>query len=173
MIRARVASMPIAALAAALLTSQSGVAAAQSKSGSDHGESVPVERLSDGHHAFSTFSGLSDSTRIVVRDSATWRQLWIALNRPFVPAPPLPPIDFAREMIIVAALGARPTAGYDIVIESAERDSGGVEVDVRRTTPGAGCPVSAVVTQPVDLARVPAAPELPHFRERTVITPCP
>lgn len=167
---ARWASMPVAALVAALLTSQG--AAAQTKGGSDRVESVPMERLSVGDHAFSTFSGLSDSTRLVVRDSSAWRQLWIALNRPFVPAPPLPPIDFAREMIIVAALGARPTGGYDIVIESAVRDSGGVEVDVRRSTPAAGCPVSAVVTQPVDLVRVPVAPELPNFRERTVITPC-
>ncbi len=162
--------MPVAALVAALLTSRG--AAAQTKGGSDRGESVPVERLGGGEHAFSTFSGLSDSTRLVVRDSSVWRQLWNAINRPFVPPPPLPPIDFAREMIIVAALGARPTAGYDIVIESAVRDSSGVEVDVRRSTPAVGCPVSAVMTQPVDLARVPIAPELPHFRERTVITPC-
>lgn len=163
--------MPLAALVALLLTSQ-GAAAQLKGGGSDRVESVPMERLGGGDHAFSTFSGLSDSTRLVVRDSSAWRQLWFALNRPFVPPPPLPPIDFAREMIIVAALGARPTGGYDIVIESAVRDSSGVEVDVRRSTPAAGCPVSAVMTQPVDLARVPIAPELPHFRERTVITPC-
>jgi protease stability complex PrcB-like protein len=146
-------------------------AAAQSKSG-DRSESVPIDRLRDGDHAYTTYSGIANSTSVVVRDSAAWRHLWAELTRPFVPPPPLPPIDFAREMVVVAALGSRPTAGYDIVIEGAARDSAGLEVAVRRTSPGAGCPVLAVVTQPVDLARVPTLAVDTRFRERTVVTPC-
>ncbi|MFI5230035.1 MAG: protease complex subunit PrcB family protein [Gemmatimonadales bacterium] len=146
-------------------------AGAQNKS-ADHAEPVPIDRLRDGDHAYSAYSGIADSTRVVVRDSASWRQLWTQLNRPFIPPPPLPPVDFGREMVVVAGLGARPTAGYDIVIEGAERDSSGLEVAVRRTSPGAGCPVLAVVTQPVDLARLPTLAVDTRFRERTVVTPC-
>ncbi|HWH53346.1 MAG TPA: protease complex subunit PrcB family protein [Gemmatimonadaceae bacterium] len=166
----RILAIAIAACIAAMTSPR---AHAQSKSG-DRAEPVPVpvDRLRDGDHAYTTYSGIADSTSVVVRDSATWRQLWTELTRPFVPPPPLPTIDFAREMIVVAALGSRPTAGYDIVIEGAARDSTGLEVAVRRTSPGAGCPVLAVVTQPVDLARVPTLAVVTRFRERTVVTPC-
>jgi hypothetical protein len=167
----RLFAIGMAACTAACVTATPS--AAQSKGG-DRAEPVPVpiDRLRDGDHAYSTYSGIADSTSVVVRDSATWRQLWAELTRPFIPPPPLPTIDFAREMIVVAALGSRPTAGYDIVIEGAARDSTGLEVAVRRTNPGAGCPVLAVVTQPVDLARVPTLAVDTRFRERTVVTPC-
>lgn len=163
-------AIPVA-VAACLGASFTGRAAAQTKSG-ERAEPVPIDRLRDGDHAYTTYSGIADSTSVVVRDSAAWRQLWTELTRPFVPPPPLPPIDFAREMVVVAALGSRPTAGYDIVIEGAARDSAGLEVAVRRISPGAGCPVLAVVTQPVDLARVPTLAVETRFRERTVVTPC-
>ena len=169
----RIVAIAVAAFVAASVTPRPG--AAQSKS-ADRAESapvpVPIDRLRDGDHAYSTYSGIADPTSVVVRDSVAWRQLGAELTRPFVPPPPLPPIDFAREMVVVAALGSRPTAGYDIVIEGAARDSTGLEVAVRRTSPGAGCPVLAVVTQPVDLARVPTLAVDTRFRERTVVTPC-
>ena len=134
--------------------------------------SVPLTRLRGGPVAFSTYSGLIDSTRGVVRDSVRWRLLWERLNQPFYPRPALPPIDFQREMVVVAALGAKPSGGYDLIIESAEQDSIGIEVALRRENPAPGCPVAAVNTQPADLARIPASEQPVRFRERTVVVPC-
>ena len=133
---------------------------------------VTVMRLREGPIAFSTYTGVRDSLRAVVRDSALWRELWARINQPFLPAPPLPSIDFRREMIVVAALGARPTAGYDVVIEGVAQDSTGIEVVLRRQAPAPGCPVAAAMTQPIDLARIPASDHPVRFRERTVVTPC-
>lgn len=134
--------------------------------------SLPVVRLADDSSAFSTYTGLADSLRAVVRDSLRWRQLWDRINQPFFPRPALPPIDFQREMVVVAGLGARPSAGYDVVIEAAELDSSGIEVALRRASPAPGCPVAAVVTQPVDIARIPASRQPVRFRERDVVVPC-
>ena len=92
---------------------------------------VSLSRLRDGATAFSPYAGIGDPLRAVIRDSVAWRELWTRINRPFVPAPALPTIDFAREMIVVAALGSRPNAGYDVVIESAEQDSAGIQISVR------------------------------------------
>lgn len=133
---------------------------------------VAITRLREGETAFSTYTGVNDSVRAVVRDSANWRALWQRINRIFIPAPALPPIDFSREMVVVAALGARPSAGYDIVIESVEQDSAGIEVALRRTGPAPGCPVPAVMTQPLDVARIPASEQRVRFRERSVVVPC-
>jgi hypothetical protein len=134
--------------------------------------SIPVERFRDDQTAYSSYSGFVDSSHVVLRDSVTWRRVWQRLNSPFIPPPPLPSVDFSREMVIVTAMGARPSAGYDVVIEGADLDSTGIEVAVRRTTPGRGCPVAAVITQPVDLARLPASERPVRFRERSVTTSC-
>ena len=135
-------------------------------------EVVPVTRLRHGPTAYSTYSGLNDSIRAVVHDSAEWSAMWRGITRPFYPPPPLPQVDFEREMVIVTALGARPTGGYDIVIDGARRDSSAIEISVRTSAPAPGCPVSAAITQPVDLATIPASPRVVRFRERSIIVPC-
>src|SRR5688572_2344175 len=54
-------------------------------------------------------AGFPDFTRLVVRDSATWRAVWARLvasdERRAPPAAEPPPVDFARELVIVAAQG--------------------------------------------------------------------
>jgi hypothetical protein len=132
----------------------------------------PVARLSSGHVSFSVFSGFTDSTRFVVRDSDAWRGTWQTIHRPFLPPPPVPPIDFSREMVVVAALGARPSEGYEVVFENVREDTTGIEVAVRVSEPARGCPVAAVMTQPVDLARIPASARPVRFRQRNVVVPC-
>src|SRR5262249_28619275 len=133
---------------------------------------VSVARLRTGTTAFSAYAGVGDPMRTVIRDSVAWRRLWEQINRPFVPQPALPTIDFAREMIVVAALGSRPNAGYDVVIQGAEADSAGIEISVRVASPASGCPTSAVVTQPIDLARVPASDQPVRFRDQHVMVAC-
>jgi hypothetical protein len=133
---------------------------------------ISVSRLRDGTGAFSAYAGVGDPMRAVIRDSVAWRRLWEQINRPFVPPPALPPIDFAREMIVVAALGVRPNAGYDVVIEGAQVDSAGIQISVRVATPASGCPTAAVMTQPIDLARVPVSDQRVRFRDRDVVVAC-
>jgi len=135
-------------------------------------EATPVTRLAARGTSFSTFSGYTDSVQLVVRDSATWRTAWQTIHRPFIPPPPVPPVDFAREMVLVAALGTRSSEGYEIVFENVREDSGGIEVAVRVSEPARGCPVGATMTQPVDLARIPASARPVRFTKRNVVVPC-
>jgi protease stability complex PrcB-like protein len=135
-------------------------------------EVVPVTRLGRGATAYTTYSGLNDSVRAVIRDSAEWSAVWKGITRPFYPPPMLPQVDFDRDMVVVAALGARSTGGYDIVIEGARQDSSTIEIALRTSSPAPGCPVSAATTQPVDLATIPASSRSVRFRERSVIVPC-
>jgi hypothetical protein len=157
-----VATVAVVACRSAYASGQPGLSAS----------AIPLSRLRPGDEAFSTFSGIADSSRFVVRDTAGWRRAWEAIHRPFIPQPPVPRVDFSREMVIVAALGKRPSQGYGIVIEEAEQDSGAIEVAIRKTAPGSGCLVSAAVTQPVDVARLPASDQPVRFRERNVVVPC-
>ena len=72
-------------------------------------------------------------------------------------------------MVILAALGRRPSLGYDILITSALRDSAGIEVFRVRSKPTQGCPVPAAITEPVDLARVPTSDLPVRFTERITL----
>ncbi|MGH7616843.1 MAG: protease complex subunit PrcB family protein [Gemmatimonadaceae bacterium] len=133
---------------------------------------VSLERLRDGARAFSSYAGIGDPMRTVIRDSTAWREFWEQLNRPFVPRPALPPIDFGRKMVVVAALGTRPNAGYDVVIEGAHRDSAGIRISLRVAAPASGCPVATVMTQPVDLALLAVSDQPVRFDERDVVVSC-
>ena len=47
----------------------------------------------------------ADSARIVVRDSAAWQAIWQRATHSQPSPPPMPAVDFSREMIVVAAAG--------------------------------------------------------------------
>ena len=135
-------------------------------------ETIPLTRLASQPSAYVEYSGVSDSLRAVVRDSVEWRRLWVQINGPFIPQPALPRVDFQREMVVVAAMGRQPGGGYDIVIERAVEDTAGIEVLVRRTTPGDRCSSSAAVTKPLDLAKIPVSNKPVRFRDREQAAAC-
>jgi hypothetical protein len=134
--------------------------------------SIPLSRLVSGSGSFATYSGLTSPVRRVVRDAVTWSALWDQINRPFLPRPPLPAVNFRRENIVIVASGAQPTGGYAVTIEAIEQDSAGIEVVVREDRPAPGCPVSAATTQPLDLVRLPASDQAVRFRNRAIVIPC-
>ncbi|HEU4508677.1 MAG TPA: hypothetical protein VFR78_10595 [Pyrinomonadaceae bacterium] len=108
-----------------------------------------------------------DQTRLVVRDRDTWVQVWSRINRP--PEPPLPEIDFAREMLVVAAMGWRPSSGYRIIIEKAylHEQYPRLEVVVR-SIDNSKCPGLGhftVITAPIDIVRLPQTDRGVVFRE--------
>jgi hypothetical protein len=133
---------------------------------------VPIIRLRSDPYSFAFNSGLDKPARIVVRDDAGWQAVWRDIYRGSSPMPPAPTIDFSREMVLVAALGARGTGGFDILIEGAtEADDRGLNVAVRSTSPG-NCPVTLAFTQPVDIARLPIRTGKVEFTERSEVRHC-
>jgi len=109
---------------------------------------------------------------LVIRDRDKFDELWKELNRFGSDKPPLPEVDFSREMIVVAVMGARPTSGYAIIIDCACEVENRLEVQVRSTN-YLRCGLQfPVVTAPVDIVRLPKT-ELPVvFRETEVVSDC-
>ena len=137
------------------------------------GQQPHVTRFGDPADGFAQYSGIRDSQRVVIRDREAWRRYWSEIHRPFIPSPAPPEVDFSREIIVLAAMGTRPSGGFVIRIDSASVDAAGMLVRVTQVVPGKGCAVPAVVTQPVDLVRV-SATQLPvSFAERVEKTDCP
>ena len=78
-------------------------------------------------------------------------------------APKLPPIDFARDEVLLAAAGARSSTGYSVRIESVSDQRSRIVVRVREVTPSLGRRVAARVTYPYLLATIPQSPKRVHF----------
>jgi hypothetical protein len=71
--------------------------------------------------AHASYSGLGDAVRSVLSDPASWAAVWAQLTFGTQPQTPLPSVDFDTERVLVAALGTRPTGGYDIRVDSLVR----------------------------------------------------
>lgn len=137
------------------------------------GDPVPIVRLRAEPYSFAFNSGLDQPGRTVVRDPGTWQALWAQIYSRYTPVPPIPAIDFSREMLVVVALGSRSSGGYGILVDGAhEAQNAGLVVTVRSISPGPKCGVTAAFTQPVDIARVARRDGDVSFFERSEVHTC-
>ncbi|HET7752308.1 MAG TPA: protease complex subunit PrcB family protein [Anaeromyxobacteraceae bacterium] len=109
----------------------------------------------------------------MVATEADWQQTWAELFACQSPAPPVPPIDFTHEMLVLAAVGARGSSGYSVAIEGAAvRSDGALHVNVVEYRPGRGCAVATVITYPVAVARVSRVDVPVAFHDRVQTLDC-
>lgn len=115
--------------------------------------------------------GISQRARLVIRDRADFNELWNKIMSITSDKPPLPEVDFSREMIIVAAMGHQ-TSTYEIIIDSACEVDNQLEVLVRSTKfLPCGFHVG-LPPQPVDIVRLPKTDLPVVFRETEVTSDC-
>ena len=121
-------------------------------------------------------SGFWDELRIIIRDRATWDTIWKRIvspdpyHDPYNAVPPLPEIDFSREMLVVTAMGQRPSGGYRIMVNSVLEKNRRLEVEVHSISTCGGAP--AIVTAPIDIVRIPKTDIPVSFREIEVRPGC-
>jgi hypothetical protein len=94
--------------------------------------------------------GLKDSVRLVIRDQRSWTDLWRQVTSEEKSPPPLPSVDFAHEMLLVAGAG-RMSPGDQIRIDSVAEVGNTLSVVVRtrvecRKFPGTSYPLEVVRT---------------------------
>jgi hypothetical protein len=136
------------------------------------GTPIPIVRLRAEPYSFTYYSGMDTPARLVIRDAVEWRVVWNEIHRRQSPLPTLPAVDFAREMIVIAALGSHSSGGYGILVDRAfEAGTSAISVAIRSISPGPRCGVTAAFTQPVDIARIPRRGNV-RFVEHAEITDC-
>lgn len=121
---------------------------------------------------FRFYSGLRERERLVIRRPGEWGAAWQRITAASFPARPLPPVDFSRELVVLAAMGERPTGGYSITIDGVFEARGRLYVQVRETSPGRNCIVTEALTQPIDAVRVPRHDGTVAFVERAETRSC-
>jgi hypothetical protein len=105
--------------------------------------------------SFRHMSGLYEERLIVLRSPAEWQGQWRRITARQGGPPPLPAVDFSREMLLMAAMGPKPTGGYRVAIDKVIEQSGELLAFVRFVSPGRRCGAIAAMTSPVDIVRVP------------------
>jgi hypothetical protein len=149
----------------------------------ESGETVPLDgdagpRLSvlvptqDVTLAQQYYSGMTTRERLVIRSAAEWPATWSRIHGAQTPPSDVVEPDFNTEMAVVAAMGEKPTGGFDIVIDSVTRHERGVVVYVTERSPGPGCMTTQALTQPVHAVRAPRTDGMIWWRERATTENC-
>lgn len=118
------------------------------------------------------YSQLQQPERLVVRDQAAWVAAWGSLWPNGVPIPAPPTVDFSKDMIVLAALGARSTGGYSIFVDSARATASGLILFIGTSSPGQHCVTTQAFTQPVDIARLPRTDAAVQFVDVPRVEDC-
>lgn len=118
------------------------------------------------------YSGIGASKRGLIRTQEEWSGFWQDLYGDQEPIPPPPGIDFDTHMVVVAAMGTRPTEGHGIEIGGVLVSEDGIQVEVIETTPGEACVVNEAQTAPVTAVTVERRQGAVTFNEREEVRPC-
>jgi hypothetical protein len=134
------------------------------------GQAVAVTPVGERYPSY--YSGFEQSARIVVEDAEEWAQVWSRLWNNQHPVPPLPAVDFSREVVVVAAMGTRPNGGYSIRVQAAAVHEGSLTVRVVETSPGSRCVTTQAITTPTDVVRVARSGLPVRFTTATGVLSC-
>ena len=116
-----------------------------------------MDHLPAGARLLQTQSAtVGEPERRIVRNRAEWMTLWTSLHAG-MPAPPLPAVDFAQELVIFATMGTRPTGGFELDISGTRRVGNDLDVILVETVPAKDCMLTQAETAPTVIARVPRA----------------
>jgi hypothetical protein len=133
------------------------------------GVSLPITRVG----ASGLGHGLQRPATLVVRDRDAWLSVWVQLfGSDTALPPPLLEIDFTTEMVVVFALGAQPSSGYEARIVSATETSGVVTVEAEHVSPARNCGTLTVITYPTDVVRMPRREGTVQFEIRPRTASC-
>jgi hypothetical protein len=130
-------------------------------------------RFAPDSAAFAQNSGYSEPTTAVIRDSLVWATAWATIHANQQPAPSLPGVDFAREMVVLVGLGSKGSGGWNVRLTSAQDSADGLIVRFVEQAPGRGCATSQALTEPVDIARIPRWDGEVRFAGVQVVATCP
>jgi PrcB C-terminal len=122
-----------------------------------------------------SYDGMTTRQRLVVRDAATWTNVWqqsTGTSQYIPPVPPVPPVDFASQVILIAAMGTKGSGGYSIAIDDVRVVDGNTRITVTERSPGNNCLVTMALTAPVAVVAVPSFPGEATFVERAVQHAC-
>jgi len=121
--------------------------------------------LEQGSH-----SGVDSQRFDTIRDKTALRSLWQTHGKSA--SPPLPEVDFSKEMVIAAFAGQKNTGGYQLNLTGLDRRRGHIDISLSLTQPGPDCIVTQALTQPYVIVRIARSKQPVNFRLATKTFSC-
>lgn len=112
------------------------------------GEPIDFSTVDRGTH-----SAIQQAGYRVIEDNQRFAALWAELYRTRRPEPPMPDIDFEREIVVAVFQGQQPTGGYAVEVEAVQRIGRRAVVHVAQTAPEPDDMVTMALTSPYHLVR--------------------
>lgn len=110
----------------------------------------------------------------LIKDIIDWEKLWqIVIRQPTIIGQPtfwLPEVDFTKEMIVAVFMGEQSTGGYGIEVIKIIEQENSLEVFIKETLPAVSQPVTAVLTQPCHIIKLPKIEKEVLFKVGTLPT---
>ena len=100
-----------------------------------------------------TSSGFEESAQRVVSDRSQWERDWRQLHGG-LEAGGAPAVDFARDVVVLVAMGMRNSGGHAVRIDGVSPSGTDLIVHVTLVSPGASCMTTQEITQPAEAVRV-------------------
>lgn len=95
-----------------------------------------------------TISAIDQERFEVIRNKPTFKSLWKQHNAAISPPPPLPNVDFSKDMVIAVFSGNKNTGGYVLNFDALENRGDRLEAILTLSQPGNQCMVAQVITAP-------------------------
>jgi hypothetical protein len=137
----------------------------------DRGDPLEMTQI-PGIEGFASSSGLTTRERLVIDNAAGWVNTWSQIAGNHIPPPGPPAIDFESSVVIVVAMGVRPSGGFQITIDQVRFLDGDVQIAVTERSPGEGCSGPGVLTAPLDAVVVMRFDGRSAFLERSSTVDC-
>ncbi len=96
----------------------------------------------------------------VVTDRFELEELFKQITSRQLPAPEVPKVDFAKDIVIYVARDPKPSGGYSLKVRSVKCDSGVMKVDLQEVNPQGNANQAQMITQPYVLLTTPRCPKL-------------
>ncbi|MDT8391297.1 MAG: protease complex subunit PrcB family protein [Lentisphaeria bacterium] len=118
---------------------------------------MPVEQEWKGFNAKQ-----EKAQRLVIRDQVGWTSAWGEMMGNISPKPAVPPVDFAKHMVIAVFMGRRNTGGHAVKIVNVE-ETDKVIVTIRESSPAEGDLVTMALTSPYHVIVIPKSDKNVEF----------
>ncbi|MEE8346914.1 MAG: protease complex subunit PrcB family protein [Dehalococcoidia bacterium] len=107
--------------------------------------------------------GGSGPQAVKIDTQEAWEEFWSRHKSLVTPVPPLPAVDFSREMVIAVLDHQEVSGGFRLEITGMEMTADGLEVRVSKVKPGPRCIVAAAISQPFHIVRTSKSDRAPQL----------
>lgn len=109
-----------------------------------------VQVLASGSH-----SGVKEHEYHDLHNAKDFQTWWSKAYSTYSDVPPLPTVDFTKNMVIAAFMGEKTHGGYTLRVENVEQTLDAYNVKIKISIPGNNCRASQDIVQPFEFVVVP------------------